>query len=151
MRIHTGKLLGLTAAAAIFSATPLMAQGKGHGKGNKGHGEHGRVVVIDNGSVIYRGDGRRIPPGLAKKPGQMPPGQYRKLYSTYQGAGVLRDILVRHGYTVVRTTPYRERQYVYYRTPDGVLRRAIVSPGTTRLSFNNVPSLIVQEVVARLY
>ena len=37
--------------------------------------------------------------GLAKKPGGMPPGQYKKLYNAGQGASVLSDVLGRHGYS----------------------------------------------------
>jgi hypothetical protein len=98
----------------------------------------------------YR-NGVRIPPGLAKKPGGMPPGQYRKRYGTPQGAVVLRDVLVQRGYTVVRTQPYGESQYVYYRMRDGSIRRAIVTPGTDRLGFTNVPASLLSEVLARLY
>jgi hypothetical protein len=95
--------------------------------------------------------GRRIPPGLAKKPGGMPPGQYKKLYSANQGAGVLRDVLGRRGYPVVRSTDVGESEYVYYRNHDGSIRRAIVSPGTDRLRFSNVPSTLLSEVLSRLY
>jgi hypothetical protein len=95
--------------------------------------------------------GRRIPPGLAKKPGGMPPGQYKKLYSTNQGAGVLRDVLGRRGYPVIRSTDVGESEYVYYRNRDGSIRRAIVSPGADRLRFSNVPSTLLSEVLSRLY
>src|SRR5690348_8143430 len=92
-----------------------------------------------------------VPPGLAKKPGQMPPGQYKKLYNTHQGASVLSDVLGRRGYTVVRNADAGASEYVYYRDHDGRLRRAIVSPGTDRLRFSNVPSSLLSEVIARLY
>jgi hypothetical protein len=149
MRYFNRKHIGLAAVAIAFAAAPAFAQGKGHGKGNKGHDrDHdrdGRVVIIDNGNV------GRVPPGLAKKPGQMPPGQYKKRYTALQGVGYLRESFSRHGYTVVRTSPYGESQYVYYRAPNGTLQRAIVYPGNTQLGFTNVPSLILQEVLARLY
>lgn len=121
----------------------------------------GHIIVRDrDGRIIDRDrhddrdgrrDGVRVPPGLAKKPGGMPPGQYKKRYGTPQGAGVLRDILVQRGYTVVRTEPYGESQYVYYRLRDGSVRRAIVTPGTDRLGFSNVPASLLREVLARLY
>lgn len=103
-----------------------------------------------DGREVY-GNGRKVPPGLAKKPGQMPPGQYKKRYGTNDGASVLSDILNRRGYNVVRTQPYGDSRYVFYRTPDGRLQRAIVTPGTDRLGFSNVPTAIVREVLARLY
>jgi hypothetical protein len=96
-------------------------------------------------------DGRRIPPGLAKKPGGMPPGQYKKMYGTDHGAVVLRDVFGRRGYTVVRSAHEGESEYVYYRLRDGSVRRAVVSPGADRLRFSNVPSSLLSEVMARLY
>ena len=98
-----------------------------------------------------RGGGRRIPPGLAKKPGQMPPGQYKKRYGTNEGADILGGIFRRNGYTVSRVVPNGQSQYVYYRLRDGTERRAIVSPGTDRLRFNNVPATLLQQVMAALY
>ena len=95
--------------------------------------------------------GRRVPPGLAKKPGQMPPGQFKKRYGTNDGASVLGDIFRRNGYTVVRVVPTGQAQYVYYRLRDGQERRAIVSPGTDRLGFSNVPATLLQQVLAALY
>jgi hypothetical protein len=95
--------------------------------------------------------GKKVPPGLAKKPGQMPPGQYKKRYGTNQGASVLGDILRRDGYSVLRTVPRDGSQYVYYRTRDGGERRAIVTDGRDRLSFSNVPQSVLEQVMAALY
>jgi hypothetical protein len=95
---------------------------------------------------------RRVPPGLAKKPGGMPPGQYKKLHrTTRDGAVVLGDVLGRRGYTVIRTADAGDSRYVYYRTRDGVTQRAIVSPGSERLRFSNVPGSLMSEVLSRLY
>lgn len=94
--------------------------------------------------------GRKVPPGLAKK-GGLPPGQAKKLYRTDQGARVLRDVLGRRGYTVVRTTRSGDIRYIYYRTRSGPVRRAAVRPGRERLIFVDVPQLVLREVVARLY
>jgi hypothetical protein len=114
------------------------------------------------GDDRYGTDGRRVPPGLAKKPGGlppglakkpggMPPGQYKKIYGTNQGASVLRDVLGRRGYTVVRSEHLGDRDYVYYRLRDGATRRAIVSPGSERLQFSNVPQSMLSEVLSRMY
>jgi hypothetical protein len=111
------------------------------------------------GNVIYRDDdryrdNRRIPPGLAKKPGGMPPGQFKKLYrrySTNEGAGVLGEIMRRRGYYVSRIVPYGDSHYVYYRGYNGPEQRAIVYPGADRLGFNNVPAAILQLVLGQLY
>jgi hypothetical protein len=91
-----------------------------------------------------------VPPGLAKKPGGMPPGQYKKLNPS-QGATALRTVLNRRGYTVVRTAPYGRSQYVYYRLKNGTTQRAIIGPGTQRLTFSNVPPSLLQEVLGLLH
>ncbi len=144
---------------AIAGTAGAQGHGKGKGQGHQGkQGEQGDRHEKRGDVIVRRADGdlvvvpnRKVPPGLAKKPGQMPPGQYKKLYSPSQGASVLSDIFRRHNYTVTRMQTYGDSRYVYYRAPDGSIRRAIVSPGTTQLSFSNVPSLILQEVLSRLY
>ena len=116
-----------------------------HDADRDGHGRYGT-----DGQYQVPGNGVRVPPGLAKKPGQMPPGQYRKYYSTAQGAGVLGDILRQRGYRVDRIVAAGPSRYVYYRTRYGE-QRAIVSPGTNQLLFRNVPQSLLQEVLSRLY
>lgn len=180
MTRHPRRIVGL-AAALLLTAAGAQAQGhsqdKDHGNGKdkdkqeqRAEGRDQRVdgrdardrsvqVPTQNGRGVYRqgvdqrqvyNQDRRIPPGLAKKPGGMPPGQYRK-YAPSEGAGALRDVFQRHGYTVVRTDNAGASQYVYYRLRNGGVRRAIVSPGTNQLSFSNVPTSLLQEVLARLY
>jgi hypothetical protein len=145
------RTIALAAAAVALVSVSAFAQGKGHGKEKDKEKDKSR-----RGDEIVRVDGRdgrgngSLPPGLAKKPGGMPPGQYKKLYPS-QGATALRTVLTRRGYTVVRTTPYGQSQYVYYRLPNGTTQRAIVSPGTQRLQFSNVPQSLLQEVLGLLY
>jgi len=114
----------------------------------------GRVIIRNDrdrdGRAVY-GNGRKVPPGLARKPGGMPPGQYKKRYSTAQGSSVLRDILLGRGYTVIRTEDSGANQYVFYRLRDGSVRRAVVSQGDDRLHFTNLPDALVREVLLRLY
>jgi len=135
MRYALSRLLTLSAFAFTVAGSSAQAQAPRKNKAK------------DNDRAV----GQRIPPGLAKKPGGMPPGQYKKRYRTREGATVLGDIFGRNGYTVRRITPYGESQYVYYRMPDGTERRAIVSPGTDRLRFSNVPSTLLEQVIAQLY
>ena len=158
MRVPFHSLAGIAAAALLVaSAGTAQAQGKGHGKEHKSaqaaaRGDD-RRVYDSRGDYDPRYDRtRRIPPGLAKKPGGMPPGQYKKLYSADQGAYVLSDVLGRRGYPIVRRTDAGTSEYVYYRDHDGRIRRAIVSPGDDRrLRFSNVPSSLLSEVLSRLY
>jgi hypothetical protein len=81
----------------------------------------------------------------------MPPGQYKKLYTTRQGASVLSDVLGRHGYSVVRSTDAGNSRYVYYRDRAGMVHRAIVTPSGDRLRFSSVPRSLLDEINGRLY
>ena len=161
MLTRSRRTLGLAAVAIAVLSLGAGAQGRGNGhdkdkdKGDKGKDDEHRVVVVSPGNVIVRRVpgtiiDRRVPPGLAKKPGGMPPGQYKKLYGPNDGVVVMRDVFMRRGYTVVRTAPYGTSQYVYYRSPDGSTHRAIVSPGSTRLTFSNVPPSLLSEILSRL-
>jgi hypothetical protein len=98
-----------------------------------------------------RGNSHGTPPGLAKK-GGLPPGQAKKIYRPDDGVVVMRDIFGRYGYTVVRVDPYGTSRYVYYRKgPRGRVYRATVRPGTEQLLFQNVPEVVLREVINRLY
>lgn len=161
-----------TVTALCLAAAPAQAQGnsKGHDHGHghaasAAHNEHGRSASAadrdnDNGRGVEGVDRRPdvppglakkggVPPGLAKK-GGVPPGLAHHRYSTDEGAGTLRDILTRHGYTVVRTSNNGTYRDVYYRYHNGGLHRAIVGPGTSQLSFSNVPSSVLRDLKARL-
>lgn len=135
MRHNTIRLLVCGFTALALAESPALAQGAGAKQK-----ESARQTSRD-----------QVPPGLAKKPGAMPPGQYKKRYGTREGATVLGDIFGRNGYKVQRITTSGESHVVHYRMPDGTIRRAIVSPGTERLQFSNVPTTLLQQVLARLY
>jgi hypothetical protein len=152
MRTHLLKSLTAATFALILVAGSAAAQGKGHDKGqDKGKkSDHPNGDVRHSVVVSSNGAYQRVPPGLAKK-GGLPPGQAKKLYRATDGVVALRDVFGRHGYTVVRTQPYGNSQYVYYRQGNGLMQRAIIVPGTQRLTFQNVPQSLLQEVLARLY
>jgi hypothetical protein len=165
MRLHISRMAGF-AVAALFLASAGTAQAQGKGQG-KGHQKHDHAQVRNDHDRDHEHDGRyddrsgydhrydqhrqSIPPGLAKKPGGMPPGQYKKLYNAGQGASVLSDVLGRHGYRVVRTADAGDSRYVYYRDRAGAVHRAIVTPTSDRLRFTSVPRSLLDEVMARLY
>lgn len=161
------KSLSAAALAVCIIAGSASAQGKGHDKGKgddkgKGEGKHGdeqhqvvvdqrrdddpRHVMVTTNNGVYR----KVPPGLAKK-GGMPPGQAKKYYRASEGVPVMREVFLRHGYTVVRTQPYGTSQYVYYRQANGPIQRAVIVPGTTQLGFQNVPQTLIAEILSRLY
>lgn len=176
MRVrHLGFSFGVV-AALCFAAAPASAQGRGHGKGNDhgasaahkqggdhdqdaDHGDHGdHGDRADHGAVTNQrpdvppGLAKKggVPPGLAKK-GGLPPGQAKKMYNTDEGVGTLRDVLARHGYTIVRTTNNGTSRNVYYRYRNGTLHRAVVSPGTNELGFTNVPSPVLRDLRSLLH
>lgn len=165
MRLHIGRMAGFAVAALFLaSAGPAQAQGKGHGKGHdknehaqlrndrdRDHEHDSRYQDRSDYDHRYDQDRRSIPPGLAKKPGGMPPGQYKKLYDAGQGASVLSDVLGRHGYHVVRTADAGDSRYVYYRDRAGAVHRAIVTPTSGQLRFTSVPRTLLDEVMARLH
>lgn len=84
------KTIALAAGAALLAFTsPALAKsdkGQGHGKhGASMHNDHnGNFKGKSKGSLYGYGRGG-CPPGLAKKnTGCMPPGKFKKLYSTGQ-------------------------------------------------------------------
>lgn len=77
-------LLAAVTVASLALAAPLAAQAGGHGNG-KGHDKgHEMSGQRDNDDAHDQGEREHgagwSPPGLAKKPGGMPPGQYKKMY-----------------------------------------------------------------------
>lgn len=156
--MHLQRTIALCLATLALAAS-AQAQGRSEGKGH-GHGRNDRDERVEGikvhgadarGNGDGRGNGVRVPPGLAKKPGQMPPGQYKKRYGTGQGANILSEIMRQHGYVITRVVTTGTSQNVYFRTQGGAERVAIVSPGSDRLVFRNVPESLLQEVLARLY
>ncbi|MCY7379238.1 MAG: hypothetical protein LH467_07890 [Gemmatimonadaceae bacterium] len=175
MRNHLGRVLALT-AAAMFVSGSANAQGKSQeksAKANKPAKQVAKMKHVDdlhdddrrseravmrdgNRDVDGRhrdgyGNGVKTPPGLAKKPGGLPPGQYKKRYGTNDGADILGGVLRRRGYSVLRVVPAGDSRYVFYRLRDGREQRAIVSPGSDRLRFQNVPASLLQEVLTAMY
>jgi hypothetical protein len=146
MRSHILKALGI-ATAAMTLATSAQAQRRYH---PEDHHDRQRGVIVHRANGDVQLEPRHVPPGLAKKPGQMPPGQFKR-YTPLQGANTLSGVLRRRGYTVQRVVPSGSSRIVYYRDRNGAIRRAIVSPGTDRLGFSNVPSSLMQEVLSSLY
>lgn len=180
MRNHLGRVLALSAAAMLvsFSANAQGKSQEKTAKATKPAKEakpakqvakmkhvddrnddarrSDRAVMRDGNRDIdgrHRdgyGNGVKTPPGLAKKPGGLPPGQYKKRYGTNDGADILGGVLRRRGYSVLRVVPSGDSRYVFYRLRDGSEQRAIVSPGSDRLRFQNVPASLLQEVFAAM-
>jgi hypothetical protein len=155
MRSHHTLQLVVIAAVLVGATSSADAQDKSKAKGPPAKAvvkttKAKPVVKTADGNVVLVTPAKKVPPGLAKKPGQMPPGQYKK-YTSHDGAITLRDILVGRGYVVTQIVPVGTSQYVYYRTATGAVTRAYITPGVERLTFTNVPGYILNAVLAKLY
>ncbi|MBP7815529.1 MAG: RcnB family protein [Phenylobacterium sp.] len=93
------KFVLIAAAASLALAAPAFADPGGHGQGHdKGH--------KNKGGEHYDRHGAGTPPGLAKKPGGMPPGHYKKMYNRGQR---LPTTYVTQRYYVANPQAYRLR------------------------------------------
>ena len=119
------KLVLITAVAALALAAPLAVQAKDNpGKGHKPHKGHAAAQA-----------GTWTPPGLAKKPHGMPPGQAKKMWS--QGDRLPDTYLAQRYYVAdpsryqLAPAPYGYRwirvgeQYYLAQTQTGVISQVI--------------------------
>ena len=166
--MHMSRSIAMTAMMIALAAGSAAAQGKGQENRQDKPAKAQPAKRVDRAPEARRtqpvnqarraDEGRAIghtaaPPKGGTPPGQggTPPGQLKKMYRTDDGLWTLRDVLRRRGYTVTRLSRANDARYVYYRLPDGTIRRAAVLPGSDRLQFTNVPEVVLREVIARLY
>lgn len=107
-------------AAAVLATGALLCPGRGvmaQGKSHNGKGDH-------------------VPPGHAKK----------KVVTADQAIVVTRQVLVSHGYEVVRIERVRETQVVYYRRGNmgrgkgkGPIEKIVIRPEPDRVVFVSQP------------
>lgn len=138
MRLRT-----LAAAAALMFGCGLAlapsayAQGRGHGH------EHGREHEHDRDDE----DGDRMPPGQAKK----------RVVTMDRATVVTREVLVAHGYDVVRVEVIRGAQVVYYRRGNhgrgwgrGPVEKMVIRPEPDRVIFESAPPRVLVDINVRL-
>ena len=106
----------IAAACLLSPASSAMGQGKGHGNHDE-RGEH-------------------VPPGQAKK----------KVVTADEAIVVTRDVLVSHGYEIVRVERVRTQRVVYYRRGNmgrgkgkGPIERIVIRPEPDRVVFVSPP------------
>ena len=129
MRIRHRVQFALLAVAALLclAAGGAQAQGRGRGRGK------------DNGS--------QVPPGLAKK-GGLPPGQAKKMD---RAIVVTRDVLVHHGYTLVRIENDGPVRVVFYRVGSGPVQRFQIRPeGDDDVVVERAPRALLVDINIRL-
>jgi len=105
---------GLLAAASLFCpGRGVLAQGKGHGN----QGEQGK---------------QHVPPGQAKK----------RVVTADQAIVATREVLVSHGYEIVRVETVRTTRVVYYRRGNmgrgkgkGPIEQIVIRPEPDRVVF----------------
>ena len=130
-------------ALALVFVPSAAAQGEGHGHGHDEH--HGHAYG-------HHDDDDHGPPDV-------PPGQARKhhRFTMDRATVVTREVLVRHGYEVVRVEVVRGEQVVYYRRGNrgrgkgkGPLEKLIIRPATEHPVFVSVPSPVLVDIRVRL-
>jgi len=106
----------VAAACLVYPHSAAMAQGKGHGNRDE-HGEH-------------------VPPGQAKK----------KVVTADQAIVATREVLVSHGYEIVRVERVHMTRVVYYRRGNmgrgkgkGPIERIVIRPEPDRVVFVSPP------------
>ncbi len=91
------------------------------------------------------------------KPPKTPPGQARKHVTTNQAVVVARDVLVAHGFTVVRVELVNGAQVIYYRRGNngrgrglGPVEKMIVRPAGTIVAFEAAPPKVLVDINIKL-
>jgi hypothetical protein len=104
------------------SASPALAQGRGHG-GSK----------------------------------ELPPGQAKKMVTPAQAVVVSRDVLVMHGFEVVRVETIKTGQVIYYRRGNngrgrglGPVEKMVVRPSGSTVIVESAPRNVLLDIRVRL-
>lgn len=103
-----------------------------------------------------------ISPSLAQGRGHaasrgLPPGQAKKQVTPAQAVAVSRDVLVMHGFEVVRVEPIKTGQVIYYRRGNngrgrglGPVEKMIVRPSGSTVVFEAAPQKVLVDIRVRL-
>jgi hypothetical protein len=130
MRCRSIAFVTLLGALLGASSREAAAQGKSHGK------EHGQ----EHGHA-----------------GHVPPGHAKKVVTTDQAVVATREVLIRHGYEVVRVEVIKGSRVVYYRLGNrgrgrgkGPVERLIIRPAPERVVFESAPPKVLVDINVRL-
>jgi hypothetical protein len=87
----------------------------------------------------------------------LPPGQAKKQVTPAQAVVVSRDVLVKHGFEVVRVETIKTGQVIYYRRGNngrgrglGPLEKMIVRPSGSTVVFEAAPEKVLLDIRVRL-
>ena len=97
------------------------------------------------------------PPRVITTAKAPPPGQAKKQVSPSAAVVISREVLVKHGFTVVRVEQVGPAQVIYYRSGNkgrgrgqGKLEKMVVRPSGTVVIFETTPAPVLAEVKIRL-
>jgi len=100
--------------------------------------------------VLAQGRGHATTRGL-------PPGQAKKQVTAAQAVVVSRDVLVLHGFEVVRVETIKTGQVIYYRRGNngrgrglGPVEKMIVRPSGSTVVFEAAPAKVLLDIRVRL-
>ena len=86
-----------------------------------------------------------------------PPGQAKKQVTPAGAVVVSREVLVKHGFTVVRVEQVGATQVIYYRSGNngrgrchGKLEKMVVRPSGTVVVFETTPAPVLADIKIRL-
>ena len=89
--------------------------------------------------------------------GGLPPGQAKKQVTPAQAVAVSRDVLVAHGFEVVRVETIKTGQVIYYRRGNngrgrgrGPVEKMVVRPSGSTVVFDAVPQKVLLDIRVRL-
>src|SRR5918912_1079487 len=114
------------------------------------------VALLGAGSreAAAQGKAHGQGPGPA---GHVPPGQAKKVVTADQAVVATREVLVRHGYEVVRVEVIKSSRVVYYRRGNrgrgkgrGPVERLIIRPTPERVVFEDAPPKVLVDINVRL-
>ena len=108
------------------------------------------LVLSAVSPVLAQGRGHATARGL-------PPGQAKKRVTPTQAVVVSRDVLVLHGFEVVRVETIRTGQVIYYRRGNngrgrglGPVEKMIVRPSGSTVVFEAAPAKVLLDIRVRL-
>jgi hypothetical protein len=108
------------------------------------------LVLSAVSPVLAQGRGHATARGL-------PPGQAKKQVTPTQAVAVSRDVLVLHGFEIVRVETIRTGQVIYYRRGNngrgrglGPVEKMIVRPSGSIVVFEAAPAKVLLDIRVRL-
>ena len=88
---------------------------------------------------------------------KIPPGQAKKMVTMDRATDVTREVLVNHGYRVVRVDVVNGTRIVYFRRGShghghglGPMERLIIRPGRERVVFDEAPKPVLVDIDVKL-